>query len=271
MATTRPITIVLKSSSKDGKLRLDEFINSLEVIVDALKDAERRISGHSKSLIRYKITHLSQNSPATITIEPIIEKKKDGAIDVNKPSTDFVKNLTLIRTKHKIPENMDYHGMEKYVGISNLRTLSLPEITVIRGGKKIPIDDKFEKNINVAVGEDEFENDIVVGRLDQINIHSEENKKFYIYPNVGAKKLICKFPDELMDKVKNSLGRRIEVKGKVRYKSWDKYPYAINVEDILEIYPEDKDLPEFSLAGLQKDITGGLDSSEFIRQLREQG
>ena len=106
-------TIVLKGSAKDkGKLRLDEFINSLEVIVDALKDAEKRISGKTRAMIHYKIVHLSQNSPARITIEPILETKYENEISIGQPFNDVMHNLRFIKTKKTVPEDMEYHDAE---------------------------------------------------------------------------------------------------------------------------------------------------------------
>ena len=55
-------TIMLEGSDKDkGKLRLEEFIQSLSVIVEALKETERRLGGYSKSKIQYKIIRLNLN------------------------------------------------------------------------------------------------------------------------------------------------------------------------------------------------------------------
>ena len=136
------------------------------------------------------------------------------------------------------------------------------------GRRKATIDEKFEKNITQAMGKDEFESDTIIGILDAINIHNK--KTFYIYPNVDAKRIRCDFDDPLEEKIIGALGHRIEVLGRVRYKSWDNYPYAIDVEDILSIYPKEKDLPPFSsIAGMQKDIIDGTNSTEFIRKLRD--
>lgn len=267
---TKQFTIVLKGAEKGGKLRLDVFINSLDTIIDALRDTERRLTGKTKAEIQYKIVHLSQNSPAKIIIEPILEEKKRERvhIEVDEPITALMSNMVQIRQKKTVPVDMDYLGVEKYVDIGNLRSASLPEIGLAIGRQRVKVDEKFKKNISVAVGEDETENDVIIGRLETINIHREN--KFYIYPNVGAKKITCKFPPSLIESVRTALGKRIEVAGTVKYKSWDKYPYAITVTDILKVYPDEKELPEFSsLLGLQEDITGDISSDEFVRALRE--
>ena len=233
-----------------------------------MKDAEKRISGKTRAVIHYKIVHLSQNSPAKITIEPIIEPKYKSEVAIGRPFSDVMHNLRFIKTKKTVPEDMEYHDAEKYVEISNLRTTHLPEITVMSGRSKVKIDEQFEKNITQAIGEDEFESDTIIGKLDAINIHGK--KTCYIYPNVGAKRIRCDFGDPLEEKIIGALGHRVEIMGRVRYKSWDNYPYAIDVEDILSVYPKEKELPPFSsIAGMQKDIIDGTNSTEFIRKLRD--
>lgn len=264
-------TIILRGSDKGGKMRLAEFINSLEAIVAALRDAEKRISGKNKSAIQYKIVGLSQNSPATIKLEPIVDLKNLEFMDIDfsEPFNVFMSNLKYIKGKKAVPENMDYHAIEKYIDISNLRTGHLADITVKGGRKKVLIDDKFEKNIRIAVGEDEFESDTLVGELDAINIHGR--KVFYIYPLIGAAKIKCIFNEQLLETVRGALGGRVEVAGRVRYKSWDKFPYAMNVEKIVEVYPKDEELPTFSdIVGADPGITGGIDVTEFVRKLRDE-
>ena len=264
-------TIILKGSDKGGKMRLKEFIDSLEVIIAGLKDIEKRLNGTGRSTREYKIVHLSQNSPATIKIEPILGKNdaEEVGLDFAQAFNAFLDNLKYIKGKKAVPEYLDYHAVEKYMDLSNLRTRHLAAITIGSGRKKVLIDEQFAENIKIAVGEDEFENDTVVGELDAINIRNQ--KVFYIYPLLGAKKIKCTFDDNMLEKVKSALGRRIEVAGRVRYKGWDKYPYAMNVEKILDVYPKDEDLPTFNdIVGAQPHITGELDVIEFVRKLRDE-
>lgn len=264
-------TIVLEGSPQDGgKLRLEEFMKSLSVITEALKETERRLGGYSKSKIQYKIVHLSQDSPANITVEPIIEVARDEeeAMDPRKAINTFISNLSLIKGRKIIPENFDYHGLQKYRQIGELRKTHIAGITIKNGRKKVEIDDKFRKSIDMAIGEDEYEEGSLNGVLETINIHGKN--KFYIYPIIGAKKVQCVFPTNLKEDVKQALYERIEVEGLLRYKSWDKFPYAINVKSI-EVYPTDDELPTFSeLVGIVPDATGEVAPSQFIRKLRDE-
>jgi len=264
-------TIILEGSEKDrGKLRLEDFMQGLKVITEGLKETERRLGGYGKSKIQYKIVHLSQDSPATIKVEQIIEIPKEDE-KIMKPGeaiNTFISNLSMIKRRKVIPENFDYESLQKYRQIGELHKTYISAITIKNGRKKIIIDDKFRKNINRAIGEDEYEEGSLNGVLETINIHGKN--KFYIYPTLGAKKIQCVFPTELKNEVKQALYERVEVEGTLRYKSWDRFPYAINVKRI-EIYPPDDKLPTFSeLVGAIPDATQGLSPTQFIRKLRDE-
>lgn len=269
---TPTFTIILEGSEIDsGKLRLEEFMQGLIAITEALKETERRLGGYGKSKIQYKIVHLSQESPATITVEPILEVVSKDAMRVSPRETinTFVSNLSMIRRLKMIPENLDYESLQKYRQVGELRKTHISHITIKNGRKKVEIDEKFRKNIAKAIGEDEYEEGSLSGILETINIHGKN--KFYIYPIIGPKKILCVFPTEMKNDVKKALYERVEVEGTLRYKSWDRFPYAINVKRI-EIYPSDDNLPTFSeLVGVLPDLTKGLSPTQYVRKLRDEG
>ncbi len=62
----------------------------------------------------------------------------------------------------------------------------------------------------------------------------------------------------------------VNVKGALRYKRRDKFPYAVNDAEI-EVYPDEQKLPSiFDLKGIAPDATGDLKSEDFVRKLRHE-
>jgi len=266
------ITITLEGSPEDkGKLRVDEFIRGLTAIVDALKDVEKRVTGRERSRVNYRISKLSQNSPAHITLEPIVEDDVAEPAETSYPSKTiytFLSDLSQIKVHKTIPANLDFHSVQKYADISALRRKHIASVTIRNGRRRITIDDRFGRNVRQAIGPDEYEDGSLVGRLEAVNIHTGD--KFYIYPILGPKKVLCVFPDSLRNEVKQALYERVEVEGVLRYKSWDRFPYAINVQR-LEPYPPDDKLPTFSaLVGIAPDATGDLTPTDFVRKIRDE-
>ena len=58
------------------------------------------------------------------------------------------------------------------------------------------------------------------------------------------------------------------VYGRLRYKSWDKYPYAISADDIAVHELPGKSLED--LKGIAPEATGSLTSQEFVDRLNDE-
>ena len=146
----------------------------------------------------------------------------------------------------------------------------LQEVVVRNGSRQFVLNERFEQSLNQTIGKDEVEDGSVVGKLESVNIHGKS--RFYIYPTLGLpNRLECFFSGELRDKVRSGLFQRIEVTGKLYYKSWDNFPHAVQVKDI-SVYPEDEDLPDFmQLIGSERKALGGLTVEDFLRKIRHEG
>jgi|SRR5579862_1370494 len=263
----RTVTLILKGSERDGgDVRLDEFVDELNALKNALVNTERIISKLEKATLFYKVIDLKHESPATITLEamPI-----NPEIDYSESTLgSFFNNLNYINTFKKIPEGLDMTSVEAYRNLGIRRKPHIEEIIIRNGSRQYSIGRHFDQNIVQAIGKDEYEDGSIVGKLDSVNVHNRN--RFFVYPEVGASKIECFFSDELRQKVKDALYRKIEVVGKLRYKTWDKFPYGISATD-LNVYPEDEELCTFSeLLGVAPDATGGLTVNEFIDKIRNE-
>ena len=104
----------------------------------------------------------------------------------------------------------------------------------------------------------------VDGELDVISVRRRAH--FVIFEHASSNQIRCTFPDEWMDKVKEFLGYRVVVEGKLRYRpdgsvSALAQPTAINPVKS----------PQRSLADLRGSligISGELSSADYVRQLR---
>lgn len=107
----------------------------------------------------------------------------------------------------------------------------------------------------------------VSGRLESINVHAGANE-FFIFPNVGAKKVRCRFPAYLEHLAVNSVTSWVTVTGYLTYKRRDAFPTQIKVQS-MDVHPPSEDLPTLSdLRGVAPRATGRLKSETFVRKLR---
>jgi len=118
-----------------------------------------------------------------------------------------------------------------------------------------------------VVGEIEYIEGSVSGLLQRLNIYGSANT-FYIFPVAGPKKVKCIFPEGIRKKALESVGRYINLKGKLKYREKENHPFEISATEI-EVYPEESDLPSlFDIRGIAPNITGGIPSEEYIRRKR---
>ena len=104
----------------------------------------------------------------------------------------------------------------------------------------------------------------VDGQLDVISVR--RRAYFVIYEHASSNQIRCTFPDEWMETVKDLLGYRVVADGKLRYRP-DGSVSALAQPTAINVVPE----PQRSLAELRgtlPGISGGLSSSDYIRQLR---
>ncbi len=254
-------SITLKGSFNDDEhIRLNEFTNQLEVINTVLRNIDSSIN-KTKSTY-YRIINLSHSSPACVVFEavPFPDTENNSQIIIHR----FFEGLQNI-IDGIIPEYYDYKIFEslKKFGSSNIT-----EILLSYDNKNIDIPKNLSATINELLGPDEIIEDSITGMLEILDIHARE-KKFYIYPIIGPKKVICKFSDDLLQqKAKEGIGHYIYVEGEFRYKKMSPFPYVVNVNDI-EIYPDEDELPTLSaLHGVAPNATGGISSEAFIRRIR---
>jgi transposase-like protein len=104
------------------------------------------------------------------------------------------------------------------------------------------------------------------GKLDVISVH--RNPSFVIYEHGTEQRILCTFPDEWMDRVKDYLGLRVIAEGYIHY-SESGLPISLSQPTSLERVPEPKQRDVGVYRGMLPGISGGLSSYEYIRRLRE--
>jgi hypothetical protein len=103
------------------------------------------------------------------------------------------------------------------------------------------------------------------GKLDLISVRSRP--LFVIEEHGSGRRVRCRFADELIDRVKEALGRRVVVEGLIRY-SWDGQPTSMSGITSLFVRPEPTvDLSD--LVGAAPGFTGGEDPVEYVRAMRD--
>jgi hypothetical protein len=264
MAKNR-IRIIVEGDPQDsGHVRLSDLLKQLDSVRNALKQTERIMGEHDHASVYYRVIDASYKSPLTMVLEAVDGERPARARAVVKK---FLSSASQIRRRGTIPHDFDYPAAEAYREIVAPQHKHIRKLVLANGRRQIVIDKKYEQKIVHAIGPDELAEGSIAGTLDTVKLHN--TTAFEIFPTIGPKKVACHFGPELKERVKQGLERYVRVYGRLRYKHWDKFPYAINATDI-EIYPPDDELPTLTeIRGMAPDLTNGLNEHEFLEKVRD--
>jgi hypothetical protein len=249
----------------DGYVRLKDFLGALQSLQSALTQADNLVTEGGKSAYG-RIVGLSCSSPATITVEAV-------PFDPSDKRTDRIVPTILNAPKRSSgmpiddPSRLLLNAIDDLVGLSENR----PTPVILKNGDgatSLLLETSVRREISRVLTPAHRERGSVRGRLEAINLHAGANN-FRIYPIVGPHKVICRFPQSLIDQAVAAVNQRVVVIGILHYREGEHFPHQIDVADVKFLQP-DSELPTLSeLRGIAPDATGELKSEEFIRKLRD--
>lgn len=124
---------------------------------------------------------------------------------------------------------------------------------------------KLERPLTIERAKLHKEHSAVDGMLDLISVRT--GVRFSVREHGTGHVVRCTIREDMLDKAKDALGKRVVVEGTVRYRQ-DGVPSWIT--DISDIWIRPQELrPIEELAGTLPDLSKGLPAGEFIRRLRE--
>jgi hypothetical protein len=265
MADADRITLIIEGLPEDdGRVRLGAFLSEIQNLSATITKLDREIND-GKTATYFRIAELSYSSPVRVVLEPQALPKQHyvgGAI---------VESLT--RVTAALENGADLSGLDADL-LEEIRNLARPVGRTVKSAALVFRDRTFDltpriaSKVDAALAVDEECEGALEGMLEQINLHHGANV-FYIYPEIGPKKVSCHFPTRLYDEAVSAVGRKVEVSGTLHYRIGASFPHQIAVSHV-EAYPPLSELPDWDdLRGRAPDATGTLSSEAFVRELRD--
>ncbi len=259
------ITLIIEGLPEDnGQVRLGAFMNQLQKLNATITKLDRE-ANQGKQATVYKIAELSYNSPVRVVLEP-------HALPKN-PYVGHAVIESLGRVTHALENGDDLSGLDADL-LEDIRGLAKPvgksvaNVTLLFNDHRFDLTPKVASKVDTALAVDEECEGAIEGMLEQINLHDGANV-FYVYPEIGPRKVTCHFPPKLLDDAVSAVGRKVEVYGTLHYRSGATFPHQVAVTAI-EPFPPESELPDWDdLRGMAPDATGELSSEAFIRELRD--
>lgn len=259
------ITLIIEGLPEDdGQVRLDALMVQLQNLSATIAKLDRD-ANDGKQATYYRIAEMSYRSPMRVVLAPQALPKQPYI------GTSIIESLGRVVTA--IETEADLSGLDADL-LQDIRGLARPvgktvaNVTLVFNDHRFDITPRVAIKVDEALAVDEECEGGIEGTLEQINLHQGANI-FHIYPEVGPKRVACRFPSRLYDDAISAIGRRVEIFGTLRYRSGATFPHEIAVSHI-EAYPPEDDLPDWEdLRGRAPDATGDLSSEAFVRELRD--
>lgn len=108
----------------------------------------------------------------------------------------------------------------------------------------------------------------LVGKLDSVNIHNGAEARLWL-PGPRQQSVPVKFRDEQVDQIRDALGKRVMITGRIERDAEEAPVRVIMREiDILRDVDDDDVSPLGDLVGRDPDFTGGIPPAAYLRELR---
>lgn len=265
MADDDKITLIIEGLPEDeGQVRLNAFMSQLQRFSGTVSKLDRE-ANNGKHTTYFRIADLSYSSPIRVVLvpQPLPKQAYSGGAII-----DSLARVTTALENGDDLSGLDADLLEDIRGLAQPVGKAIKSAALVFRGHSFALTEGVAHKLDAALATDETCAGAVEGMLEQINLHDSANV-FHIYPEVGPRRVTCRFSTRLYDDAVSAVGRRVEVFGELHYRRGAKYPHHIAVGQI-EAFPPDLELPDWDdLRGRAPDATGGMTSEAFVRELRD--
>ena len=232
MAEDDRITLIIEGLPEDeGQVRLGAFMSQLQNLSATITKLDRE--AHGGQTTYYRIAELSYKSPVRIVLAPQALPKH---LYVGHAIIE-----SLGRVTHALENGSDLSGLDADL-LEDIRGLARPvgksvaSVRLIFNDNTFDLTPKVATKVDEALAVDDECEGAIEGMLEQINLHHSANV-FYIYPEVGPRKITCHFPPKLYDDAVSAVGKRVEIYGTLHYRVGATFPHQVAVTAIEALPP----------------------------------
>jgi len=265
MAEADRITLIIEGLPEDeGRVRLNVFMAQLQNLSATIAKLDRE-ANDGKPATYYQIAELSYESPVRVVLEP--QALPDHRY-VGHAIIESLGRVALALENGSDLSGLDADLLEDIRGLARPVGRTVANVALVFNDRSFTLTEKVAAKVDAALAVDEVSEGAIEGMLEQINLHHGANV-FYVYPEVGPRKVSCHFPSKLYDEAVSAVGKRVEIFGTLSYRMGATFPYQVAVSAI-DAFPPESELPDWEdLRGRAPDITGDLSSEDFVRELRD--
>ncbi len=261
------LTITL--GGKDEHLTVNNFIDVIGGTFDILNKVEMLMSGLDEPQINWEIIEIYQNPPVTLIVNGIQRKK--NFVAPHKITATFHKAMRTVNRQARKPKIFDEYLLNKTKQLVNpLRG----EMDFIEYGTKedkpVRLSKKMVDNIDRLTSDRTPFYTIEScheGLLKIYNIYGRK-PEYHIFDTITKEKIRCYFNKDQINEIFSHSSKKIRVFGETKFRRKDHKPVSIEVKEFIP-QKDKSELPQLAdLHALQINITNGMNSEDYIEELR---
>jgi len=256
--------------SENGHVTLGLFLERIEHLLSALNGIDRIIGESGSPKLDYLIIKATHSSPLAMTFQPVPKKRAQQIPRdyIPRCHSRFFKELRAVQRMEPISPDVEPELREHFRDIALGVGQDFKTAAISNGEERVELDKTFEANAKKLTTEEDCSFGAYEGALDAANIHGQK-RRFWIYPTVGPRKVVCDFMPGTGDQIKAALGQFVRVVGWKFFHPSSPYPVRIKVQDF-EVLVHQNDVSIESLRGIAPSATADMSAVDFVRQMRNE-
>lgn len=261
-----PGCILLKIDGKEGEISLHSLLTGIQCQLSILADLDVAISGQSNGSLDWVITDLKTGSLS------ILAESRSRFKDFNvgqKVAECYIQGIRTIEEKGTTPPFFPENSlkmvkrMATMLGKNGATGLEISSPCV--KNELAHISAKAVRHVAELLPTRYSSIGSIDGKMEMISLHKKP--KFVVYHSRTQRAVSCIFLPDMLDQVKELLGKRVNVSGTVFYNTKSE-PLRVDLTDI-RLLRDQSELPTIdALLGIAPDLTGKLDAIEYLRRVR---
>ena len=254
------ITVSVEGETPD--LLAQPFLAAMGYSLEILKDLDASITMRRWPTLRWAIAYMHIGSPAVMTLKGLSPATgKDISQDVVK---HYVDGLELLRQGGQVPNFFTEDALNAAKQLADLTRGNERVVIVRTPNREVKVNQRISVNVDELIKNSYNSEGSVEGVVEMVTVH--DNNYFRVYDAVQDWGVPCYFRQERLEEVRNALGKRVSITGRLRSNRLGK-PESVQVSGIRILGLEPLPTPS-EIRGIAKGMTGGLKAEDYLREVR---
>ena len=261
--------LTLQLDDRDPNVDAEAFLEVFRDSLTLLQAMDKSLAVHGSETIRWRIANASKNSPLTATLVGDAKSREVLTHSANV-SKICVLGIAGLSRSSEVPQHFNEETLRLVTRFGRVRAKGITGVRFSYDNVVVDVTRDVTRNAHKAIQRLQVQSSslrdfgTVEGTLTTVT--SKQGTQFHVVDSLTGQSITCYFSsEEIENKVRTAWKGRVCVSGELRMDKLTGDITSVQVHDVEPIQTEPTDwdaLPKV-------DFTGGVESSEYIRNLRD--